>query len=540
MFKTSNLLFLVTISIFIFGFVTYKLVLKNLTDNNQNSEKIIFSDIQRKTDSLLNKLLFNYSQEKDILLEKHKIVLDYLNTHSYDAPLDEIYKIINSNSKDNPYNIYITDKNLIIKNTTFAPDLNFNLNFAKDLFDNHKKANIIGVSAPVFETYSIKFFSFTDSYLPKEENKRLLQVSYRYKNIEKELKDIQKIIDLDKNIINSTAYVLFEDGYVGDFIFKSFKSYKPTLEEINKRINDGRTLENKLKEKEFLVIEYIQDTTKYKLYYFLGKSPIYSDAKIIYSVIFDQTNFKKDLLVLNIIAFSLMVLMFIVVFIIYKIKIKENLLNYKDKFIEHAVHEIKTPLSVIKLNNQLREKKVGEDKYSQKIEAAIKTLQNSYEDMTFLHTKSHIIYEVETLDLAYHLKHRVKFFDSIAQSQLKKIILEIRGNCFIDISKIELDRLIDNNLSNAIKYSDISSEIKITLENNVLKFINNGNKITSPDNILKKYARENNIQGGHGLGLSIVKSICDKYNISIYVESLDNLNTFSYKFNCHAIDTKKN
>lgn len=539
MFKTSNLLFIVTIIIFIFGFVTYKLVLKNLTDNYQNSQKIVFSEIQRKTDSLLNKLLFQYSQQKDTLHKKHEIVQEYLSTHSYDAPLDEIYKTINKNTKDNPYNIYITDKDLIIRNTTFAPDLNFNLSFAKGLFDNHKKANIIGVSAPVFETYSIKFFSFTDSYLPKEDNKRLLQVSYTYSNIEKELKDIQKIIDSNNNIFNSTAYIIFKDGYVGDFIFKSFKSYKPSLDEITQRINSGKLLEEKLKEKDFIVTEYIKNNTKYKLFYFLGKSPIFSEAKIIYSVIFDETNFKKDLLLLNVIAFSLMFLILIVIYIIYKIKTKENLLDYKDKFIEHSVHEIKTPLSVIKLNNQLREKKLGKDKYSQKIEAAIKTLQNSYEDMTFLHTKNLIKYEIETLDLAYHLKYRVNFFDSIAKSQLKEIKLEINSNCFLDISKTELDRLIDNNLSNAIKYSDIPSEIKIVLENNILKFISQGIKIENPDKIFKKYTRENNIQGGHGLGLSIVKNICDKYNISIDVKSCENLNTFTYKFNCHTTDTKK-
>ena len=41
--------------------------------------------------------------------------------------------------------------------------------------------------------------------------------------------------------------------------------------------------------------------------------------------------------------------------------------KYKDKFIEHSVHEIKTPLAIINLNAQLRNKTFGEDKYSKKI-----------------------------------------------------------------------------------------------------------------------------------------------------------------------------
>jgi hypothetical protein len=52
----------------------------------------------------------------------------------YEGPIDEIYK--NLNNSDTPfYNIYITDENLVITNTTFKPDLGFNLSFAKETFD---------------------------------------------------------------------------------------------------------------------------------------------------------------------------------------------------------------------------------------------------------------------------------------------------------------------------------------------------------------------------------------------------------------------
>ena len=227
----------------------------------------------------------------------------------------------------------------------------------------------------------------------------------------------------------------------------------------------------------------------------------------------------------------------ITIYIIYKVRFKENLLRYKDKFIEHSVHEIKTPLAIISLNIQLRNKFFGQDKYSKKIEGALKTLENSYEDMTFLHTKEKINYHIEHISLQKILKDRIKYFEIIASTQNRKLDLEIINNIYIDTSKIELHRLIDNNLSNAIKYSKIESTIKIILKDNVLEFQSFGKKIIDVNKIFDKYARENDSSGGHGLGLSIVKDICKKYNIDVKVTSMENgLNIFSYKFNCHNID----
>ena len=96
------------------------------------------------------------------------------------------------------------------------------------------------------------------------------------------------------------------------------------------------------------------------------------------------------------------------------------------------------------------------------------------------------------------------------------------------MGKIELNRLVDNNISNAIKYSYIDSTIIISLRNNVLEFISNGNEIQNPKRIFKKYAREDKTTGGHGLGLAIVSDICKKYGFKIEVTSKDNINSFKY------------
>jgi signal transduction histidine kinase len=220
------------------------------------------------------------------------------------------------------------------------------------------------------------------------------------------------------------------------------------------------------------------------------------------------------------------------IYAIFKIRFKEFLLHQKDIFVKHSIHEIKTPLSIITLNNQLRVKKFGEDDFSKEIDSAVKILTNSYDDMTFLMTNKNVAYKVELIDLNEFVDGRIKYFKDIAQSYGRDIRYSSTSNCEIHISDIELTRLIDNNLSNAIKYSNVHSTIVVTLAKNILSFKTMGQAIEDNDKIFEKYEREVDSNGGFGLGLSIVKDITQKYKIGITVESENRENVFSYTFQC--------
>ncbi len=526
----------------IIDFIGYKVLHHHIVTSHEKDTKILFYKIKSDTSDLLSKLLYQYSIQQDILKEKHKIVMKYLNSKNdiLGINLYEIHKKINKDTLNNPYSIYITNKDLVIKNTTFKADLEFNLSFAKKTFDEHykDKDKVIGCCSPLFEKSSKNFLSFTDSYILKNNEKvGVVQVSYNYPDTKQLFLKIQKVISQYPNIEDAKAYILVDTGFVNDLILKDFLPYKPTLKEIQDKIKDGINIKNKLTKTTLASNIFIKDDIQYKAIYLSTNSAIFDNTKIIYSILLNETSFKNDIKNLNFLMIILTMLGFVTIIIVTKIRDKETKLNEQDKFVQSSMHEIRTPLSVITLNNELRELEFGKDEYSQEIDSALKILQNSYDDMSFIVTANNINYTVEELYLKDILVSRIDYFKTISEASNKNITYFINSNCIVKISSIELTRLIDNNLSNAIKYSKRDSTISITLENNILTFHNTGKPIKDKKKIFKKYFRENNIVGGYGLGLSIVSDISKKYNISFDVNSNDaNGTIFKYKFECHIND----
>jgi len=211
-----------------------------------------------------------------------------------------------------------------------------------------------------------------------------------------------------------------------------------------------------------------------------------------------------------------------------------SLVKAQDSFIKHSIHEINTPLAVIMTHIDLFKMKEGENRYLTKIEAASKIISNIYADLSYMVKKNRFDYRKKHLDMSAFLKERVDFFAEIALGNKHKIIEEIENDIWIHFSEEELQRIIDNNLSNAIKYANRGTDVKVVLRKErdeiVLEFIGNSPKIVDTERIFKPYERENDVRGGFGLGLEIVYTICQKEHVKIEVQSDGNMTLFSYRF----------
>jgi two-component system OmpR family sensor kinase len=91
----------------------------------------------------------------------------------------------------------------------------------------------------------------------------------------------------------------------------------------------------------------------------------------------------------------------------------------------------------------------------------------------------------------------------------------------ITMDKRKFTRVIDNLISNAIKYNKRSGTVGIQLREGMLAIWDTGIGIDERKIpfMFDRYMRFNNSEGGFGVGLSIVKKILDEYDISIEVES---------------------
>ena len=217
----------------------------------------------------------------------------------------------------------------------------------------------------------------------------------------------------------------------------------------------------------------------------------------------------------------------------------DSLVKAQDSFIKHSIHEINTPLAVIMMHIDIRKMKFGEDKYMSKIEAASKMIATIYDDLSYMVKKDRFEYEKQWIFFSLFLEGRIAFFEDIAKGNSHKIIHEIEEGIKILFSDIELQRIVDNNLSNAIKYAKKNTDIKVTLKKvrnrAVLEFMTHSKQIDDTDRIFEPFHQEEDEQGGFGLGLEIVHSICKKENVQVEVTSNAEVTIFSYTFSNNIV-----
>ena len=200
--------------------------------------------------------------------------------------------------------------------------------------------------------------------------------------------------------------------------------------------------------------------------------------------------------------------------------IEENL-NLQMEFISNASHELKTPITVITMENEvlLREKNHSK-------EELLHQIKSNLEEVTSLSKLVNILLELARNNKITLEKIKVTDVVNNACDKLKLLskkknitILNNIDNLKILANKDILEEVIVIILDNAIKYSDKNTTIKIYNKNSKIFISDEGIGIKEKDlkYIFDRFYRADKSHSteGYGLGLSLAKHLTEKMKLKI-------------------------
>ena len=215
-------------------------------------------------------------------------------------------------------------------------------------------------------------------------------------------------------------------------------------------------------------------------------------------------------------------------------KLKE-LDEMKTHFFTNVSHELRTPLTLILGPLSDAMEKVDNVEVKKSIHLAhsnadrLNEMINEVLDLSKLES-GHIKLETAALELQPFLKRVLFAFESMAE--MRNVRLELSGNIAGEVISTDADKLekiLNNLISNAIKYSPNNSRIllKANLEEGILKIeVQDNGKGIHPDErekIFNRFYQSNIITavegGGTGVGLALSRELAELFGGTLNVES---------------------
>ena len=265
------------------------------------------------------------------------------------------------------------------------------------------------------------------------------------------------------------------------------------------------------------IVRYVTDPQNYYL----------NTQYIIVEVVDDKQWLNKVIKTIIIYGSIFFIIMIVIGYFLLNLFLKpmKDALHLLDTFIKDTTHELNTPISTIMTNIELIDRDNIQDKYLLKIinriDIGAKTISNIYDDLTYLILNNRVISNNQDINLKQLIEQRVEYFSILANIKKIKVISNLDSNITLNIDEKKISKLIDNILSNAIKYNKISGSIYINLDRDKLTIKDTGKGIKKEniDLMFDRYARFDKIVGGFGIGLNIVKMICIEYKLTINIKS---------------------
>lgn len=211
------------------------------------------------------------------------------------------------------------------------------------------------------------------------------------------------------------------------------------------------------------------------------------------------------------------VIFFLILFIsigfsFYSLRPMREAVNLLEDFLKDLIHDLNTPATSILLNAKLLRKR-GNFEEIERIELCAKGISSLYKNLELMTPENITNDEIVLLDDLLDQKIEVlqKLYPSIQ-------ITKNSSNISVKSNKNAVDRILDNLLTNACKYNKKNGQVAITVSNNKIVIKDTGIGIKNTNKVFQRYYKEN--ENGLGIGMSIVKKLCDILAISITIQSI--------------------
>ena len=203
----------------------------------------------------------------------------------------------------------------------------------------------------------------------------------------------------------------------------------------------------------------------------------------------------------------------------------DNFIERERNFTRDASHEMRTPLTVIRIaTDMLQGEKTSSDlatKSLQKIKRAVDDMEDLTEAFLLLARESDSALSIESVninDIVHEEIERAEPFNRI-----KNIPVSITEHHELNINASDkvLSVLLGNLIRNAMLYTD-SGTIDITITDNSVIIEDSGIGMSKEevDKIfMPHYRAKSNINIGHGVGLTIVKRLSERFHWPLKVRS---------------------
>lgn len=189
------------------------------------------------------------------------------------------------------------------------------------------------------------------------------------------------------------------------------------------------------------------------------------------------------------------------------------------EFTENASHELQTPLAIVRSNLDLLVQEGMSERQSELMQGVytavrrMKRLQESLLLLTKIDNRQFAGVDDIRLDLA--VSDKVHQLQELFHARSLHCKLEL-VKASIPANRELLDILLNNLFSNAIRHNVSEGEIHARLEEHSLRVSNTGaTEALDGSRIFRRFYKRSNQSDNNGLGLSIIKQICDTTEMKV-------------------------